>query len=49
VTGVIMTQISPFADARVVKLDGRFESGVGIEWRSVGAGSRPLDVSKIGH
>ena len=28
VTGLIMTQILPFADARVVKLYGRFESSV---------------------
>jgi len=28
VTGLIMTQILPFADARAVKLYGRFENGV---------------------
>ena len=28
VTGLIMTQILPFADQRVLKLYGQFESGV---------------------
>jgi hypothetical protein len=37
VTGLIMTQILPFADHRAVKLYGQFERAVYLTSRSTGA------------